>query len=70
MMSGRGHLRWLGTGVGATGLDLAAGLTARAVCVNPESGPRSCTGETLGFGLLRAAMGGLLGQHIGRAINR
>jgi hypothetical protein len=66
----RRDFRWLGTAIGAAGLGLAAGLEARAYCGNSENGPRDCTGLTIGVGLLGAAVGGVLGHLVGRAIHR
>lgn len=65
-----GDFRWPGTAIGAAGLGLAASLEARAYCGNSESGPRDCTGFTIGVGLLGAAVGGAVGHLVGRAIHR
>lgn len=66
----RRDFRWLGTGIGATGLGIAAGLEAAAYCGNSENGPRDCSGLTISVGLLGTAVGGALGHLIGRAIPR
>jgi hypothetical protein len=66
----RRDFRWLGTAIGAAGLGLAGTLEARAYCGNSESGPRDCTGLTIGVGLLSATVGGAVGHLVGRAIHR
>jgi len=66
----RRDFRWLGTAIGAVGLGLAGGLEGRAYCGNSENGPRDCTGVTLGWGLAGAAVGGVMGHLVGRAIHR
>ena len=68
--SNRRDFRSLGTGIGAVGLGLGAGYTAAAVCGNSEEGPRDCTLVTVGVGLAGAAVGGLIGHFLGRAIAR
>jgi hypothetical protein len=62
--------RWLGTVIGAAALGLAAGLEARAACGNSERGPRNCTPVTVGVGALGAAVGGVIGNLVGRAFKR
>jgi hypothetical protein len=66
----RRDIRWLGTAIGAAGLGLIGTLEARAYCGNSESGPRDCTGLTIGVGLLTATVGGAVGHLVGRAIHR
>jgi hypothetical protein len=66
----RRDYRWVGTAVVGAGLGITAGLVARAACGNSEHGPRDCTGVTIGVGLLGAAVGGVLGNLLGRAIHR
>ena len=66
----RRDYRWLGTAVGAAALGVAAGLEAAAACGNSESGPRDCTGVTIGVGALGAVVGGAIGHFIGRAFRR
>ena len=66
----RRDYRWVGTAVVGTGLGIGAAILAAAACGNSEHGPRDCTGVTVGVGLLGAAVGGLLGNLVGRAIPR
>jgi hypothetical protein len=66
----RRDYRWLGTAVVGVGLGITAAIVARAACGNSENGPRDCTGITIGVGLLGAAMGGAIGNLVGRAILR
>jgi len=66
----RRDYRWVGTAVAGAGLGITAALVARAACGNSEHGPRDCTGVTIGVGLLSAAVGGVLGNLLGRAIHR
>lgn len=66
----RRDYRWVGTAVGAAALGVAAGLEAAAACGNSESGPRDCTGVTIGVGALGAVVGGAIGHFIGRAFRR
>jgi hypothetical protein len=66
----RRDYRWLGTAVVGTGLGITAAIVARAACGNSENGPRDCTGITIGVGLLGAAVGGAIGNLVGRAIPR
>ena len=70
VVSPRRDYRWFGTMVGAVGLGLAAGLEARAACGNSESGPRDCTGVTIGATGLGALVGGTIGHFVGRAFKR
>lgn len=66
----RRDYRWVGTAVGALTLGIAAALEARAACGNSEHGPRDCTGVTIGVGVLGAAVGGVIGNLVGRAFKR
>jgi hypothetical protein len=66
----RRDYRWVGTGVVGTGLGITAAIVGRAACGNSEHGPRDCTGLTIGVGLLGAAVGGTIGNLLGRAITR
>ena len=66
----RRDYRWVGATVVGTGLGIAAAIVAAAACGNSENGPRSCTGVTVGVGLLGAAVGGAIGHLVGRAIPR
>jgi hypothetical protein len=66
----RRDYRRLGTAGGAAALGVAAGLEAAAACGNSESGPRDCTGVTIGVGALGAVVGGTIGHFIGRAFRR
>jgi hypothetical protein len=66
----RRDYRWAGTAVVGTGLGITAAIVARAACGNSEHGPRDCTGVTVGVGLLGAAVGGAIGNLIGRALPR
>jgi hypothetical protein len=66
----RGDYRWVGTAVVGTGLGITAAIVATAACGNSENGPRDCTGVTIGVGLLGAAVGGVVGNLVGRAIPR
>jgi hypothetical protein len=66
----RPDYRWVGTVVVGAGLGITAALVARAACGNSEHGPGDCTGVTIGVGLLGTAVGGVLGNLLGRAIHR
>jgi hypothetical protein len=66
----RRDYRWVGTAVVGAGLGIAAALEARAACGNSENGPRDCTGVTVGVGLLGAAVGGVIGNLLGRLVHR
>jgi hypothetical protein len=66
----RRDYRWLGTAVVGIGLGITVAIVARAACGNSENGPRDCTGLTIGVGLLGAAVGGAIGNLVGRAILR
>ena len=66
----RRDYRWVGTAVVGIGLGTAAVLVTRAACGNSENGPRDCTGLTLGVGLLGAAVGGVVGNLLGRLVHR
>ena len=66
----RRDYRWVGTAVVGIGLGTAAVFVAQAACGNSEQGPRDCTGVTIGAGLLGAAVGGLIGNLLGRAVHR
>ena len=66
----RGDYRWVGTAVVGAGLGTAAVLVTRAACGNSENGPRDCTGVTIGVGLLGAAVGGVIGNLLGRLVHR
>jgi hypothetical protein len=66
----RRDYRWVGTAVVGTGLGITAAIVTRAACGNSEHGPRDCTGVTLAVGLLGAAVGGFIGNLVGRAVPR
>jgi hypothetical protein len=66
----RRDYRWVGTAVVGAGLGTAAVLLTRAACGNSENGPRDCTGVTIGVGLLGAAVGGVIGNLLGRLVHR
>ena len=66
----RRDYRWVGTAVVGLGLGTAAVFVTRAACGNSENGPRDCTGVTIGVGLLGAAVGGVLGNLLGRLVHR
>ncbi|MFL5494163.1 MAG: hypothetical protein ACJ8DC_07235 [Gemmatimonadales bacterium] len=66
----RRDYRWAGAAVVGTGLGITGAIVARAACGNSENGPRDCTGVTIGVGLLGAAVGGAIGNLIGRALPR
>ena len=66
----RRDYRWVGTAIGGVALGIAAALEAAAACGNSENGPRDCTGVTLGVGVLGAAVGGGVGNLVGRAFKR
>jgi len=66
----RRDYRWVGAAVVGAGLGVTAALVARAACGNSEHGPRDCTGVTVGIGLLGAAVGGALGNLLGRVVHR
>ncbi|HUR96240.1 MAG TPA: hypothetical protein VMY76_16795 [Gemmatimonadales bacterium] len=67
---GRRDYRWAGTAVIGAGLGVAAAFVSRAACGNSERGPRDCTGVTIGVGLLGAAVGGVIGNLLGRLVHR
>jgi hypothetical protein len=66
----RRDYRWVGAAVVGAGLGITAAIVARAACGNSENGPRDCTGVTIGVGLLAAAVGGVIGNLVGRAVPR
>ena len=66
----RRDYRWVGTAVAGIGLGIAAVFVTRAACGNSENGPRDCTGVTIGVGLLGAAVGGVVGNLLGRLVHR